>query len=93
MATMKSSVYSILLCLLCLVAAVSAFAPQPVRFSVGRTILALSDDESASSQASEESKPPVKVACPDCDLCDGSGRYVYTCLVRMTIKYYRVLWS
>jgi hypothetical protein len=83
MATMKSSVYSILLCLLCFVAAGSAFSPHPVRFSVGRTILALSD-ESASSQASEESKPPVKVACPDCDLCDGSGRYVYSRLFRIT---------
>ena len=45
----------------------------------GNRVVALRADESSSSSeemdtATAEAKPPVR--CPDCDLCDGSGRYV-----------------
>lgn len=43
------------------------------RQSDGTTLLRLSDEPSA--EAPEEASPPSPpVKCPDCDLCDGSGR-------------------
>jgi hypothetical protein len=36
----------------------------------------MSDDETNSEEAvsAEEAAPKPTVKCPDCDLCDGSGR-------------------
>ena len=39
------------------------------------TLFALEEDESDETNIDESLKVAVK--CPDCDLCDGSGRYVY----------------
>jgi len=55
-----------------------AFAPKPVvpsknpeRFNVALA----SESEGASSAEDASTPPPKPVKCPDCDQCDGSGRY------------------
>lgn len=63
----------------------SAFVPvsnQPARWHV--TVMAADDAETDSSSSDEavvgeaatadEAPPKPAVKCPDCDLCDGSGR-------------------
>ena len=79
---------SIALFLLVLISA-AAFSGQPMnaqlRSSVGSitqfqlqkktTLFATEEDESDETNTDESLKVAVK--CPDCDLCDGSGRYVY----------------
>ncbi len=69
---------------------VAAFSSQPIQSSCTRdqkpaptfTVLAAAEDDSevglaedsASATSSSEEAPKVAVKCPDCDLCDGSGR-------------------
>ena len=63
-----------------LVAVASSFAPVSFSQSPNRcTSLNLADEVTSESSEieSEPSTPPSPpVKCPDCDLCDGSGRYV-----------------
>jgi len=71
MATMKFSVCALLLCVLCYATASSAFVTHSTRC---RTGLRLADESPVANNEAASNKPPV--VCPDCDLCDGSGRYV-----------------
>ncbi len=68
---------------------VAAFSSQPIQSSCARvqkpvptfTVLAAAEDDSevglaedSAAATSSEEAPKVAVKCPDCDLCDGSGR-------------------
>lgn len=68
---------------------VAAFSFHPLQSSCARvqmpaatfTVFAAEDDsevgsaeDSAAATSSSEEAPKVAVKCPDCDLCDGSGR-------------------
>jgi hypothetical protein len=60
--------------LLLVLTAVGSFAFIPSTRSPqlpGRALQFLSMSEESTA---ESTKPPVPVKCPDCDLCDGSGR-------------------
>ena len=81
--TMKSATSAIFLLALVGVSLSSAFVPvsnQPTRCHVA--FLANDDAETDSSSdvageaaaAADEEPPKPAVKCPDCDLCDGSGR-------------------
>ena len=83
--TMKSAASAILLLAFVGVSLSSAFVPvsnQPTRCHVA--FMASDDAETDSSSdgavageaaaAADEEPPKPAVKCPDCDLCDGSGR-------------------
>ena len=65
---------------------VAAFSSQPLHSSCTRiqqppttfTVFAAEDESEVSLSediaATSEETPKVAVKCPDCDLCDGSGR-------------------
>lgn len=67
---------------------VAAFSSHPLQSSSALvqkpaatfTVLAAEDDsevglaEDSAAATSSEEAPKVAVKCPDCDLCDGSGR-------------------
>lgn len=88
---MKSPTVHLCLSLLVVLIAVAtqqlhchAFCQQPLVTRQQRRIvvpLAMSSEEPASassSSSSEEEPPKPEVVCPNCDMCDGSGRYVPT---------------
>mmetsp|Transcript_24972 Transcript_24972/g.42452 ORF Transcript_24972/g.42452 Transcript_24972/m.42452 type:complete len:136 (-) Transcript_24972:277-684(-) len=83
---------------------VAAFSSQPLHSSCTRiqqpettfTIFAAEDDSevglSEDNAATTEEAPKVAVKCPDCDMCDGSGRILGGIGVVLTwwpIKAYR----
>lgn len=76
---MKPSINFVLAVLLALAATSSAF--QNVLLQTTRSCvkpIAMSENPSAAEESAEDAQPTkADVACPDCDLCDGSGRYVF----------------
>lgn len=58
-----------LVALVALVVAASGFSPAPPRISITTSVGLRMSEEPAAEEAAAE---PVK--CPDCDMCDGSGR-------------------
>ena len=53
----------------------------------GTELESVMTDGTESSAETMEVSPKVSVKCPDCDLCDGSGRCVMTlfCVILMTL--------
>ena len=68
---MKSTASAILLLALAGVSLSSAFVPVSNR--PGHVTFMATDDAETDSPA-EGAPPKPAVKCPDCDLCDGSGR-------------------
>jgi len=78
---MISRIVSSIAVLLAVVSAASAFSTQQ-HSSIGKTIQSqlqpttICFAEGDDSNDATNNEPKVAVKCPDCDLCDGSGRCV-----------------
>ena len=71
---MKSSIQFLLALLLGLVTTSLAFQGTLPQMSQRSMQSFMSEDATAADETAEEEPPKPQVACPDCDLCDGSGR-------------------
>lgn len=72
----KSSL--LLLCLLVIISAAFSFTNAPPcitrRPRAAVSSVLMSEDDSAADESASSEPPKEEVKCPNCDLCDGSGR-------------------
>lgn len=81
-------VYTVLLGL-CLTQLSHSFSITPTSIQCKNSLdhcFMLSMSEADVQSEGDQSPPQPEVKCPDCDLCDGSGRYVITTWFLMGLK-------